>query len=42
MFDDHESLMVPRIMTGRKVRVGMTFYLLRTSQVALVVKDPHA
>ena len=42
MFDDHESLMVPRIMTGRKVRVGMTFYLLRPSQVALVVKDPHA
>ena len=42
MFDYHESLMVPRIMTGRKVRVGMTFYLLRPSQVALVVKDPHA
>ena len=42
MFDDHESLMVPRIITGRKVRVGMTFYLLGPSQVALMVKDPCA
>ena len=33
---------VPRIMIGRKVTVGMTFYLLGPSQVVLVVKDLHA